>query len=77
MQERIQTMPLIPMMQNEVKEYLKDCQEEDETKVINQLAENIEEKSVSCRIYKEWGLNRKMIRECQKRMANDNITIKW
>ena len=61
----------IPITQAEVKELLKHTQNQDEEKIISCLANNIEEKSVASKIYKEWGLTRSVIKECHTAMSKD------
>ena len=46
-------LPVIPMTQNEVKQVLKDQQNQDEERVINHLANNIDETSIASEIYKK------------------------
>ena len=65
------TMAVIPMLQKEVKEYLITRQNEDEAGAIQFLAENITEPSMAGKIYREWKLTRKIIKDCQAKMARN------
>ena len=64
-------MAAIPMLRKGVKQHLIEKQNEDEAKAIQFLAENIAEPSLAGRIYREWGLSRTVIKECQVVMARN------
>ena len=64
---------VIPMTQEEIKQLLKDYQNKDEERVIRHLAYGMEDASVASKIYKQWGLNRQIIKECHIAMSRDRI----
>ena len=64
-------MQPIPMLQEEVKQKLKERQDQDGAKAIAYMEEEMEEPSVASKIYRYWQLDRQFIRECHKAMADD------
>ena len=62
---------MLPAQQGEEKEHLNYCQIRGEGAVVTYMSEELAEKSVSGMIYKEWGLSRSGIRECQEAMARN------
>ena len=53
-----------------MKEHLNHCQIKGEDAVIAYMSEELEEKSISSMIYKEWELSRAGIRECHEAMTH-------
>ena len=66
-------IPIVPMQQVEVNDHLVNCRSKDEAAAITYLPSELEEPSVSSTMYKEWGLNRKIIEDRHKAMARDRV----
>ena len=64
-------IPLIPLLQEEVKTLLRNKQDKDEAKVIKHLAETEGIESIAGQIYKTWNLDRQQIKECHIAMKRD------
>ena len=62
-------LPTMPITQEEVKQLLKDKQDHDEAEVIKYMAEEPKINSIACQIYRDWNLDRSLIRECHKVLA--------
>ena len=63
-------LPRMPMMQCEVKQLLRNKQDQDEAEAIKYLAKDREVESIASKIYKAWSLDRQLIKDCQVAMAH-------
>ena len=66
-------LPVFWCTQREIKELLKDKQDANEGKVIQQLGRDANLASLSCRIYTEWGLHREKIRRILTALSYDRM----
>ena len=64
-------MPVLPMLQREVKDGLAYKQDMDEARAIAWVAEKPRETSVAGKIYQFWELDRQLIKDCQNAMRDD------
>ena len=62
-------LPTMPMTQEEVKTMLRSKQDHDEAEAIKFLADSPTTLSVASRIYRNWNLNRQVIKDCHVAMA--------
>ena len=60
----------MPMTQCEVKQLLKNKQDQDEAEAIKYLANDRGVDSIASKIYKAWNLDRQLIKDCQVAMAH-------
>ena len=65
----VEELPVLWCTQGEIKDLLKQSQDEDEQAVINYLANKGELTSVSCRIYTEWELTREKVRKMMNKLS--------
>ena len=64
-------LPMIQATQEEVKERLKELQQEDEQKTIQYLANRESDRSISAEIIKEWKLDRSTVREILQHLSSE------
>ena len=67
----LESIPSIPLLQEEVKTLLRNKQDRDEAEVIKHLAQTEDVQSIAGQIYKTWNLDRQQIKACRIAMKRD------
>ena len=62
-------LPPLPMTQGEIKQLLRNKQDQDEAEAIKYLAIHEDINSVASKIYRAWGLDRRLIKDCHVAMS--------